>query len=246
MILYSCLNKNEKDSEHQKREVVKDTLHMDNDSFNVRNMYINPSLQPDIHIDTIQVNTTNKHTGITIFHPKFSGKECATVNMQVNALIKKKKDEFYEMIKDEKVIYDTGMKTYEGWSMGIGPVCLYRTDKVISICIENGSGFTGMPSGFEYNVINYDIENGKKISFKDYFILNNAVDSLNIERLIGRAMGREAEFRLKEFIEYRGGINFSFDDTCVYIYLDKYDVLGWGISSIKKKYIREHINPRYR
>ena len=78
----------------------------------------------------------------------------------------------------------------------------------------------------------------------DYFILNNAADTAYLENIIGRAMNRD--FNIRKRVEFLGTINFSFDDMYVYFYLDKYDVLGFGTFSVKKRYILDHINSNYR
>jgi len=241
---YSCTD--QKDEPKEVPSISKEVYHPPSDTFNVRDLLRGPSLQLDIPLDTIEIPQNKKHKGMTIVYPKLSKEDFPEVYKSIEELIKISKKEFYEMVKDDKVVYHSESGLYEGWSMGMGPVSLYQTDKVISFSIEDGRAYTGMPSGFEYNMINYDLERKKKITFKDYFILNTAADSAYMERLIARAMNREQDFNLKKFIEFHEGINFSFDDDYVYFYRDKYDALGFGITSIKKKYILDHINPGYR
>jgi hypothetical protein len=214
------------------------------DSFNTRNLDFEPSLQYDIVLDTIEISANKKHTGIRMIFPKLSEEEYPEVHKRIDKLIKDKKQEFFEVIADEKVEYDSSLQLYQGWGMGIAPISLYQTEKIISFGIESGYGYTGMPSGFEYTVINYDLENKRPIALNDFFVLNTAADTAYLDGLIGRAMNRE--FSIKKRTEFLGQVNFSFDDIYVYFYLDKYDVLGFGISSIKKKYILDHINPAYR
>jgi hypothetical protein len=224
--------------------VLKEYLTPVRDTFNTRDLAREPSLQADIALDTIDIPMNKKHKGITMIYPKVSKEEFPDVYRSIDQLIKTTKKEFSELVKDEPVRYFKDYDRYEGWSMGMGPVSLYQTEKVISYAVEDGRGYTGMPSGFEYNIINYDLEKKKEIELGDYFILNTPADTAYLEGIIGRAMNRE--FSIKQRTEYLGQINFSFDDFYVYFYFDKYDILGFGISSIKKKYIIDHINPAYR
>jgi hypothetical protein len=241
-VIYSCAPKQNTNKEIPL--VLKEYLTPLLDSFNTRNLYLESSLQFDISLDTINIDGNKRHTGINIIFPNLAKEEYPEVYKQVAKLIKEEKQEFYETVADEKVEFDSGFQLYRGWGMWIEPKSLYKTEKVISFGIESGYGYTGMPSGFEYHAINYDLENKKQIAFNDYFLLTTKADTTYLEGIISRAMNRD--FNIKSRTDFLGQINFSFDDLYVYFYLDKYDVLGWGITSIKRKYILDHINPAYR
>jgi hypothetical protein len=120
-----------------------------------------------------------------MIYPKVSKEEFPDVYRSIDQLIKTTKKEFSELVKDEPVRYFKDYDRYEGWSMGMGPVSLYQTEKVISYAVEDGRGYTGMPSGFEYNIINYDLEKKKEIELGDYFILNTPADTAYLEGIIG-------------------------------------------------------------
>jgi len=240
--IYSCANK--KSTEKEEPSVLKEYLSAVSDSFNARDLMYEPSLQFDILLDTINIPASKKHIGIRIIYPKISEKDCPIVCKLIDKLIRNRKKEFYEQIADENVEYDSSWKMNRGWGMWVEPRSLYQTEKVISFGIETSNGFSGMSSGFNFDVINYDFEKKMQIRLKDYFILNSHADTAYLEQIIGRTMNRD--FNLKERADFLGQINFSFDDLYVYFYCDKYDILGWGITSLKRKYILDHINPEYR
>jgi|GEM_PF-4830691 len=226
-------------------KVIKDSLQVKSDSFNTQDLEYHPSLQKDILLDTINIPSNKKHLEGTIIFPKLSEKNYPEIYKQISTLIKDKKKDFEESDKDEKVVYDSLMEAYQGWSMWIEPKSLYWTKKIISFGIESGEGYSGMPSGFEYKTINFDLAKRRQVFLKDYFVLNSRSDTTYLEKIIGRAINRD--FSIKKYEgDWGGHINFSLDDSFVYFYFDKYDLLGWGIFSIKKKYILEHINSIYR
>jgi|KBSSwiStaDraftv2_1062776.scaffolds.fasta_scaffold265484_2 hypothetical protein len=242
IIFYSCAEK--ENGNARKSSIPKEYLIPLLDSFNTRNLNMEPSLQYGISLDTINIPENKKHTGIRITYPRLSKKNHPEVYDQIARLIKNEKNDFYKLIAEEKVQYDSNFQVNEGYYMWIAPVSLYQTENLVSFSIESGHSFTGGTSYFEYHVINYDLVKKKPIILKDYFILNTAADTILFDGLISRALNRD--FSIKRRTEFSGQINFSFDDLYIYFYLDRYDVLGFGISSIKKKYILEHINPEYR
>ena len=242
LCLYSCREKENKITPLASQSV--DSLRGRSDSFNTKQIEIYPSLQKDIPLDTIEISQTKRHTGIRIEIPVLSQKVDPEVFKQIKELVDSKREEFAEMTKKEVVEYDSAFQYYRGWDMWIEPKSLYRTEKVISFAIESGSGFTGMPSGFEYNTFNFDREKKSNISLGDYFVLRTRADSSFLEKIIQRSFS--TGFKLSPYLKAGNRINFSFDDSCVYFYFDKYDVAGWGISSVMKKYILDHISPFYR
>ena len=238
----ACKNKNKTTPD---LVIKKDSLQIKPDTFNTQDLDRYPSLQSDIPLDTINIPANKKHKVFTIAYPKISSKDYPLVNMEINKLIKSKEKIFYDMVKDDKVEYDSLMEDYVGWGMMIRPKSLYQNKKKISFSIETIEGYTGASAGVEYNVLNFNIDKKKQISLKDYFLLNTLSDTIYLEKIIGRAINRE--FSIKKYVgDGEEHINFSFDDAYIYLYFDKYDPLTWGISSIKKKYILDHINPEYR
>jgi hypothetical protein len=164
------------------------------------------------------------------------------VYRQIDKLIKGRMKDFFQMTKNEETEYDSSRQTYNGLSMYMQPTSLYQTEKVISFGMLYDFGYTGMSSSFEFNVINYDLEKKKKITIKDYFILDTKDDSTFLATTIGRAAKINDMGKYFEAIE---NMNFSFDELYVYFYFDKYE-LAWGDRCVKKKYILDHINPEYR
>jgi hypothetical protein len=213
------------------------------DSFNTRNLDIEPSLQYDISLDTIEINGDSKHPRIHAVVPKLSNDYYPSFQKEIDKLISEKKFDFFETIRDNKEYQDASWQD-RSWDIVIHPVSLYQTNKLISFSIETIRDYSGMSAAFEYDVINYDLENKKSIALDDYFILNNRSDITYMEKIIGRTLNMNVSMR--DYIEIGGKLNFSFDDFYVYFYFDKYDILGWGARSVKKKYIIDHINPAYR
>jgi len=242
LFIYSCSNK--KDSEKGSTIKLKDSLQAVSDTFNTQDLDLYPSLQSDITLDTINIPANKRHMEGKIVFPKLSKRVYPEVYKKLNRLIENKEKDFYEMTKDDELEYDSVMESYAGWGMWIDPKSLYLKRNLLSFAIENGEYYPGTPAGFEYNVINYDLEKKKQITLKDYFALNTSSDTSYLEKLIGRMMNRD--FDIKSRTGFLGQINFSFDDQYIYFYIDKYDVLGFGIFSINKKYILDHINPVYR
>jgi hypothetical protein len=241
ILILSCCNTKKKDKTPAE-QVTKEYKIM-SDTFNLRNLYKDTTvLQKDIQLDTIEIPQNKKHLDISIIYPKLSPKELPDIYKRVNQLIETRKSEFYELVKDEEVEYDTSLSYPLGWDMWIRPVLLYKNAKVISFAIETGSGYSGMPSGFDYRVINFDLERKKEIAIGDYFKLITIADSTYLGNIIKQAIGQmniDAE-------KYLGEIIFAFDDHSVYFFFDKYHPWGWGIFSVEKKYIIDHINPFYR
>jgi hypothetical protein len=239
--LYSCSN--EINKEQNETENLKDSLKIKSDSFNVPDLNLNPSLQSDIPLDTIDIIRNKRHTGITIVIPKLSASDNPEVFIQLKDIVKNKKNEFYEMTKYDIVKYDSGLQSYSGCSMWMEPKSLYRTEKVVSFMIEIDQACGG-PIGFKYRVINFDNKKKKQISLGDYFVLKSPSDTAFLEKIIGRAINRK--FSINDYLSLNKNMNFSFDGSQVYFCFDRYDLYSWGVSSVKKEYIIEHINPTYR
>ena len=215
------------------------------DSFNLRNLEEDPSLLSDIHSDTIHIDRNKKHTGIYIVSPLLSEKNDPELFKWTRDLLDADQKEFYEMVKNDEVIDDTTISYFpQGWSMFIHPRLLYKTDSVASFAIESGQGYTGMPAGFWYNTFNYDIARKKEIYLNDFFILTNEADRLFLKKIISRAIGHDVI--MDDFLAANDGSEFAFDNRAVYFFFDKYHPWGWGIYSVERKYISEHINPVYR
>lgn len=240
LILYSCVDKEKKDI--GTASIPKEYLTPLLDSFNTRNLDIEPSLQYDIALDTIEICGDLRHPYVSAIFPKLSETDYSFVRKQIAKLIKDKKTDFYQTISGYKIENDSGW-VERSCDIRIRPVSLYQTDKVISFALETNRDYLGMSTAFEYDVINYDLENKKPIALLDYFALNTSADTSFLEQIIGRAAG--IDFSIKNHIEIGGHINFSFDDLYVYFYFDKYD-MAWGAKSVKKKYILDHIHPDYR
>lgn len=242
ILFFSCSNRDA--DQRNKPEPFKQASEKNTDTFNLRDLYTDSfALQKGISLKTIELVPNKKHLGISIEYPKLSTGEFPEVTKWVTQLISWKRKDFENLIQDEKVFTDTSFSQLpQGWGMWIRPVLLYKKNNTISFSLESGSGFTGMPSGFEFNTYNYDIPNKKEIKLEDYFLLNSKADSAFLEKIIQRCHNNS--FSLKQ--NYGQLLHFAFDDHSVYFFFDKYDVLGWGISSVEKKYITDHIHPAYR
>jgi hypothetical protein len=239
LIVYSCTENADKEMSLIPNEYLTPLL----DSFNTRNLDLEPSLQHDIILDTVEINGDLKHPRIHAVFPKLSKVDFPFVPKQIDKLIKDKRTDFYATISENDSEDDSGWQN-RNWDIWIQPTSLYQTERVISFSLETDREYLGMSTAFEFNVMNYDLENKKIITLKDFFVLNTSADSSFLEKIIGRAM--DTDFNIKIYTENGGRVNFSFDDLYVYFYFDKYDIVGWGTRSVKKKYILDHINPKYR
>ena len=239
--IYSCSD--ETSTIQNGNQILNDSLKVKSDSFNVKDLMAKPSLQSDIPLDTIDISRNKRHAGITIVIPKLSKDDSPEVFKQLKDIIEDKKKEFYRMTKNDVVEYDSSLQDFSGCSMWIEPKSLYRADKVISFVIEIDQGCGG-PIGFNYSVINFDNNKKKQISLGDYFMLKTPSDTIFLEKIIGRAINKE--FSISNYLSLNKNMNFSFDESNVYFCFDRYDIYSWGISSVKKKYILDHINPAYR
>lgn len=212
------------------------------DTFNLRDLDSDPALQPEILLDSIDIPESKKHLGISIIYPKLSPVEFPLINKWVKYLIKEKKNDFYEQIIDEKVVYDTGALSPQGYYMWMRPQLLYLTKKAVSFVIEHGSGFRANSPWFEYCVMNFDLERKREINLRDYFLLKTNADSSFLEKIISRAV--EVDFNIRNYKEDE--LKFAFDSSSIYFLFEKYHPLAWGTFSVEKKYIIDHINPLYR
>jgi hypothetical protein len=242
--IYSCSNKT--DNNQNDISVLNDSLVVIPDTFKVPDLMMYPSLPDDVFWDTIDIARNKKHTGINIVIPRLSQKNFPEINKRIKTIVENKKEEFNETISDDRVGYDSGIDSYRGWSMWIEPKSLYFTKNVISFAMETGSGYTGMPSGFEFKTINFDLDQKHEIKFDDFFDMETTSDSAFWGMIIRRSMGREPIKNMREFLELHGPINFAFDSNNIYFFFDKYDVFGWGISGVQRKYINHMIKERYR
>lgn len=242
LIINSCSNR--RSTKEQASEKINSNILAKSDTFSFPDCYSYSSIQSNIFFDTINLQRNKRYIGIQIISPKFSKTVYSELCKRLKDLINKKKDDFIETTKDEVVNYNLEMQDYEGWSMWLEPECLYQTNKVISLSVRSGEGYTRMPSSLEHNTINFDLIKRKKIFLHDYFLLNSPSDTVYFDKLLSRAM--KSEFHIKTYIGLGGIINFSFDSSNVYFYFDKYDPFYWGIISINKKYILDHIHSEYR
>jgi hypothetical protein len=235
---YSC--RNEKSGSASQDEKKKNYPVLKQVTFNLRD----PAIQKNILLDTISIEAKDGHANLYIVFPILPVKEYPGISKWVDRLVLNKKREFSEEVKTDPEIYDTTSGITDGWDMYIRPRLLYKTDSLLSFSIEDGGGARGMPAGFKYQVINFDFKREKEITLKDYFTFKTHADSLFLENLITRVIGHE--FLLRNYLGANGKIDFAFDNNAVYFLFDKYDSMGWGILSVEKKYILNHINPVYR
>lgn len=244
MFFYSC--QNEKSKKPILASKTDSIQKIRQDTFNIRNPDNDTNaLQNDIGLDTIEVAQTKKHMGISIVYPKLSPKEIPAISKWIGELINEERSYFRKMIKDEIVEYDKMIHLDRGWSMWIRPTLLYKNQKLLSFTLLSGSGYTGMSAGFGYRTINYDLERKKKIGLGDYFILSTPADTSFLANMIKGAINQD--INVKFYLEIgHDDIIFGFDNTSVYFFCDKYHPWGWGIYSVEKKYIVDHINPLYR
>ena len=238
--IYSCSNR--KNTDKDLSSIPKEYLTPLLDSFNSRKLDDEPSLQYDIALDTFESKSDFKYPRIYAVLPKLAEADNPFVNKQIDKLMKDKRADFNKKIAELGIEKDSSWRNRR-WDIWIRPMSLYQTDKAISFSLQTNREYLGMSTSFEYDVINYDLENKKSILLKDYFILNTPVDISFLEKIISRAA--EIDFSIKHTAEMGEHINFSFDDNYVYFYFDKYG-LAWGTRSVKKKYILDHINPVYR
>jgi hypothetical protein len=237
----SCSDKTSKKQNETAK--LKDSLGIKSDSFNVQDLDNQPSLQTDILLDTIYISRTKRHNGITIIIPKLPENDYRELVKLLRHVIENKKKEFYKVTSEDIVSYDSSRDDYTGCDLRIEPKNLYRTERLISFVIEVDQGCGG-PIGFNYSVINFDNKKKKQISLGDYFVLKTSSDTTYLEKIIGRAINRD--FRISDYLRFNESVNFSFDSSHVYFCFDRYNMYYWGISSVKKEYILEHIHPEYR
>ena len=245
LFFYSCTNDNK--ISQRTAEVKKDSLLPKSDSFNFTDLYLNPSIQDGILLDTTTFGPTKKYLDITIVLPKLSKDDCPGVSRQLNALAKNSKKEFIKSI-EEPVIFDTTISSLpQGYSMWIEPKSLYKTDKVLSFAVENGEGYSGMKSVFEFITINFDIKKKKKIMLEDYFILNTSSDTAWFADIVCKSLNWGEPDEVIKYLKFFGPVKFAFDEENIYFFFDRGELFADGqIGSVKKKYIANHIKYDYR
>ena len=233
--VYSCADT--KNADNETPVVIKKLLPALSDSFNTRDLMSEPSLQYDIPLDTINIFQNENLEELTIIFPKLSPLENSFLYKRINDIVRKSKNDFLKEAKNDEIEYDSVSQEI-GFNETIEPKSLYKTEKVASFSFQ--TYYLSIGSSFKYDVINYDLEKNKLILLNDYFLLKTSADSIYLSNIVSRAI------KNKFSKEYLGALNFSFDDQYVYFYFDKYNIFSWGVSSVKKKYILDHINLEYR
>jgi hypothetical protein len=217
----------------------KDSLKQKVDTFNLRDLIKDPSLQHDIGLEEFEIKDKSGEANPIKF-PKLSAKDFPAVKKVLDSFLKSEMIEMRETLKENPVAKDKGR-----WFVWLGPVCLYRDDKHLSFAFQGGQQFTSSSAGWHFYAINFDIRKNRQIFLGDYFILKTHEDSVRLGELITRTAQRE--HTLNEYIEINGQTSFCFDKENVYFLFDRYNVKGTdGVSSVKKKHILGYINPAYR
>ena len=85
--------------------VLKEFYDTPSDTFNVRDLMREPSLQFDILLDTIEIPQSKKHKGMTIVYPKLSKDDFPDVHRSIDELIKISKKEFYEIVVADSSLF---------------------------------------------------------------------------------------------------------------------------------------------
>jgi hypothetical protein len=213
------------------------------DTFERLDPYTYRSIQTGILSDTIEIKATRHHTGISIFKPRV---ENLYVSKYIDGSIKTSVRDFQESTKDDLVEKQNGID--QGWGMWIVPVCLYQDEKVLSYSIQVWSAYTGMPSGYEYSTINFDIEKNRQIGFDDFFIMKTSADSSFWADIISRSTGENSkQDEVRRLLEWDDPFMFSFDKERIYFLFESHGLLfPRQMGSVKRKYVASHINERYR
>ncbi len=244
LLVYSCINKNK--SRQNVSEVKRDSLHARPDSFNFSDLISQPSIQDGIILDTVIMEPTKKYLEIRIILPKLIEKDSSDVYNQVKNLAKIIKRQFIESIEDT-VKYDSTIGLLQGYNMWIEPKSLYKTDKVLSFAIENGEGYGGMSSSFEFTMINLDREKKKQIRLQDYFILKTSSDTAWFSDIVCKSLNWGKPDEVIKYLKFLGPVKFAFDEENIYFFFDRGELFAGGqIGSVKKKYITDHIKEEYR
>ena len=178
VILWACRNNNTSKIATDN----KDSMVNNRDTLLGRNIDIYPSLQTGILIDTIDIKTNRRHTGINIIMPIISKKKYSWVYQRLDSIKKSTIKEFLDEVKDDSVYEENGSK--QGYSMWIKPKSLYKNDSTISFILLNGMDYSGMPSTYSFNTISFDSRLKRKIHFSDYFILDTPADSNSLSKII--------------------------------------------------------------
>src|SRR5688572_14141428 len=155
------------------------------DSFEVIDPFVYRSISPGIILDTTKVEATRHHAGIFICKPIVDKKKFPYVGNWVDSVVQAYEEEFNEDTKEDTVEQYNGMDI--GWSMEIVPACLYQDDNFISYALQTWAIPPGMPSWYEYHIMNFDIKKNKEITFNDYFIIETAADTAFWANIIGGA-----------------------------------------------------------
>jgi hypothetical protein len=243
-LVYSCTNNNK--TKQGETLIRKDSLQAKPDSFNYSELDLQPSIQHGIVLDTVTLDATKKYLGITIVLPKVSKKDFPEVYTLLKNLLRAKKREFIESLEDD-VAYDSALHLQQGYSMWMEPKSLYKNDKVISFAIENGEGYSGMPSSFEFNLINFDVQKKKEIKLEDYFLLKTSSDTIGFAEIVCKSLNWGKPEEVKRYLEFLGPVKFAFDEENVYFFFDRFELFAGGqVGSAKKKYIENYIRPEYR
>ena len=237
-IVFSCSNAKDKE-EISPSSISKEVAKAD--TFNLHDLEADPKLQENVLLDTINIPENKIHAGLSVIYPKLSPAKPSYAYKWVKGIVDETRRDFYKTIKEDEALRDTNETDFK-YSRWAAPRLLFRTNKVMSYILEEGGGYRVGSAWFAYHSFNFDLKKKTEITLGDYFILKTKADSSFLENIFQRCVNKEFSLdRYKDFPQ-----DFAFDSSAVHFLFDKYDLLGWGIYSVEKKYILDHINPAYR
>jgi hypothetical protein len=244
-IFLACKGSKDKPIE---KPVTENHLPATEDTFQTIDLFKSPAyIQSGTILDSVSYRYPGAKATLFTRYPKLSRKEFPEVITWVKQAIAERHKLYVETQKEwkeeepEEEVFDEFM----------GTKLFYRDTNLVSVVLDEWITDGMHRSVWSHRSFIYDRKKRKEIEITDYFILQSSADTVFMNHLLSKGVGRRKgeELDIRQFGDsFTGAFSFAADSSNVYFFFDRYSIYGLGdwITIVPKKYIRDHIKPGYR
>ena len=244
-LISSCKEKVQKPVAVKNLTPIEDTFQFIN--VHTGNHKENPHyVMPGFIIDSAEYRAPGATVSFYFNLPKLSKTEFPQVVKWMNDLLMENRASYREL--QTEVQNELQMDVFDEF---LGTKLLYKDSRILSIVLDTWVTDGMHRSVWNHFAFNYDIVKKKRIYVGDYFKLESPADTVFLNYFLRKSVSARPSdgFDISSFGRPVGSdLDFAFDSANVYFFFSRYSLygIGYNITAIPKKYIKDHIRPEYR